>query len=206
MVQQSLIERLSAKDIVKDIQGQHDRLMAEANDLKILMDELSPTDGFIAEQLMGFIQSMVEEINFIIGSIWTYDMEVLPCGFESDELDYKFPLKVKGSDLLAPDVSKGSSSQTDVVDFAFKLVVMLCLDLHDYPLYLDELAPSLDEQHRINIMTYVKHLVDGGKCSQMFMISHYHAGHGSFTAAEYCVMDDQNITTPMEYNKHVVME
>lgn len=205
-VQSELTRASNAASIVEDIRAQHTEQEQEAIALKVLMDEMSPTDGFIAEQLMGFIESLVNEVNHIIGQIWTYDMAVKACGVDSDELDYKFPLVIRDSDIYPPDVSEGSSGQIDVVDFAFKLIVMLYEDVQDYPIWLDELAPTLDEAHRINIMTFVRNLVETHRCTQMFMISHYHAAHGSFNTAEYCVMDSANVTLPPEYNKHVVME
>ena len=68
-------------------------------------------------------------MNEIINQIWTYDLEVLSCGQESNELDYKFPLQVRSANNIVQDISKGSTAQVEVVNFAFKLVVMLYLNL-----------------------------------------------------------------------------
>lgn len=177
---------------------------------KLLSQLISPVDGLIAEQLQLFITNFVEQINYVISKIWSHDFYLLPPNKEvADDgvvkLDYIFPTKIKMGVFPIPDISMGSTSQVDIVNFAFKLVVMLYLNLDDYPLYLDELAPSLDETHRAKIIDFVREFVEAKQCSQMFMISHYVANHGVFTQAEICVTDDTNIITmPKVYNKHVV--
>ena len=80
------------------------------------------------------------------------------------------------------------------------------LGLTDYPLYLDELAPSLDEKHRINIMQYVKEFIETKQCSQMFMVSHYNSGYGVFAQAQVAVLDSANLLNiPNVYNEHVTI-
>ena len=83
---------------------------------------------------------------------------------------------------------------------------MVYLGLDDYPLYLDELAPDLDEKHRINIISFVRSFIESGRCSQCFMVSHYATGYGSFTGSEILVLDDENLlNVPSVYNKHAVI-
>lgn len=205
--EQYLVTTNALRDIITDLETSLSKAQEEAIIFKTLAEELSPTEGLIAEMLKGFITTLTEQMNAIIDQIWTYDLRVMPCGMDSEELDYKFPLNVKNNEMTVPDVSKASSSQVDVINFAFKLVTMLYLGFEDYPLYLDELAPSLDEQHRINIAIFVKNLVETKKCSQLYMISHYLTGHGVFTHADVCVMDDSNILNlPSMYNSHVTFE
>lgn len=203
-ISNDLMSAKIANDLVESLSKDRDQLELELSAYGTLISEISPTDGLIAEQIQEFINTIVEQMNSVIGAIWTYDMEIRPCGLENGELDYRFPLVVKNNDMVVPDVSKGSSSQVDVVDFAFKLVVMAYMELQDYPLYLDELAPTLDEQHRLNIIRFVRELVEHQKCSQLFMISHYAEGFAAFVNADICVMDSTNILTiPGSYNKHV---
>jgi len=177
----------------------------DAEAYRLLKEELSPTDGMIADQLKGFIGSFTGHLNSIIGQIWTYDLLVLPCGLGGGELDYKFPMQVRSSDSVVEDIGSGSTGQMEVVDFAFKLIVMFYLKLHEYPLYLDELGHSFDEQHRITVMNFVKGLIETGGFSQAFLISHYAASHGTFNSAEVLVLDAANIAVPKIYNTHVTM-
>jgi ABC-type sulfate/molybdate transport systems ATPase subunit len=159
----------------------------------------------IAEQLTGFITCLVGQLNSIIGTLWTYDMAVQPCGMSSGELDYRFPLQIQSAEHVAPDVAKGSKAQQQVVNFAFQLTVMLYMEMTDYPLYLDEPGEGFDEQHRTNLIGFVKQLMDANHHSQLFLVSHYAATHGSLVNSEVLVLDSNNITVPGEFNKHVVM-
>lgn len=196
----------SAREILADLTFQKQKAEHERDILKTLLKELNPTDGLIAKQSKMFIEQFVEQLNSVIAAVWSYEMKVLPCPIESEKLTYKFPLYFPATDASTQDVAKSSAAQKGIVDFAFKLVVMAYLGLEDYPLYLDELAPSLDEKHRINIMAYVKNFVESKQCSQMFMISHYLESHGVFQNTNNIVMDKTNLLSlPKEYNTDVVI-
>lgn len=193
----------NAKILVDKLQTELSIADRENKVAKLLVKLISPTDGLIAEKLSIFMDNFIEQMNYIISQIWAHDFQLVKYTLATGELDYVFPIKVGNSKFDVPDVSYGSSSQVDIVNFAFRLVVMLYLGLEDYPIYLDELAPSLDETHRANIIAFIKEFVDAKQCSQMFMISHYVANHGVFTQAEVCVTDKANILTlPSVYNKH----
>lgn len=171
---------------------------------KELLNILSPSNGLIAEYVTTFLSSFVEEMNKIIEAIWTYEMRIQNCDVNGGELDYKFPVKISEDPLLRDDVKDTSSAQEEMINMAFRLAVMTFLDQYQFPLYLDEFGKDMDEAHRFNIMAFIKSYVESGRCSQMFMISHYVASHGVFTNAEICVLDQSNIINrPTHYNKHV---
>lgn len=200
-----IAEKHAVEGLLNDLTIDHELTSKKWEVYKLLAKVLSPVDGLIAEQLIGFIKSFTDHINTLINNVWEYDLAVIPCGLESGELDYKFPLHVKSDANKVPDVARGSTGQREIVDFAFKLIVMFYLRLTDYPLYLDELGHSFDERHRTNVMNFVKDLVETRGFTQVFMISHYASSHGSFTNAEVLVMDGANVTVPMRHNEHVTM-
>lgn len=204
-IQIQLTAKRNLEQIVNDIQHSLDDVVLDSEALSALVKALSPTEGLIAEQLAGFIGCFTGQLNSIIASIWTYDMQVLPCGIDSDELTYKFPLQVKDADNVSTDIREGSKAQQEIVNFAFILTVMLYRGLLDYPLYLDELGEGFDEQHRENAMTFMKHLLDVGQYSQVFMISHYMSSWSVFEGAEHLVLDSTNIAVPDRVNPHVVL-
>ena len=205
-IEQTLQSAKNARFTLNDLERQKVDAVTRRELLKALVKEMNPTDGLIAKQSKLFIEQFVEQINNIIASVWTYEMQVLPCPIESDKLTYKFPIYFSSTDASTADIAKSSAAQKGIIDFAFKLVVMAYLGLHDYPLYLDELAQNFDEKHRSNIMDFVKNFVSGGECSQLFIISHFHSGHGIFTNAEVTILDDTNLLNlPDSYNKHVVI-
>lgn len=195
-----------SRKTLAELEEQKSEAITNREVLKAIVKELNPTDGLIAKQSKLFIEQFVEQLNKVINSVWTYEMQILPCPVESDKLTYKFPIYFSATDVANPDIAKSSAAQKGIVDFAFKLVTMAYLGLQDYPLYLDELAPSLDEKHRVNIMQYVKNFVESKQCTQMFMISHYLTGHGVFNSAQVTILDDTNLlTVPDSYNKNAVI-
>lgn len=176
-----------------------------------LAENLSPKTGLIAECIKGIIEQLVAQMNNVINEIWSYPMHVLSTPDVDDnmstDLKYRFPLSIENGLNITEDVRNGSSAQQDVVNFAFLICVYIYKELDGYPLYLDELAPTMDELHRMQIMQFVKLLIETKRNTQMFMISHYVSGHGVFTGAEICMLNDKNILNkPIDYNKHVIIK
>lgn len=201
VVEQKVREKATQVDIVNDLTQSEGTLSVEAEALKLVLSELSPSDGLIAEQLKGFIDCLIGQMNDVIEQVWTYDLRIQPCGMEGEELDYYFPMRVKNEPVA--DVKFGSTAQLKIVNFAFQLAVMTQLGLTHHPLLLDELGEGLDEQHGTNLMMYVKALIDAGCHSQMLLINHHSAQWGIFAGAEICVLDSTNVTVPQIHNKHV---
>lgn len=165
---------------------------------KALADALSPTDGLIAEGMLGFIRNFVARMNALIAKVWTYRMEVHDCSTEEDsaELNYKFPLTTPNLTEPVPDVSNGSSGQQEMIDLAFRIVAAQCLGLDRGPLSLDEFGKTFDESHREAATQVVRQLVEQLSFSQLFMISHYESCYGAFYTAQITVVDKRNITIP----------
>lgn len=206
-VNMELNQARNRQSIVDDVARQRNITLDKSNNFKILVNEINPTTGLIADYFKQFIDQFVEQMNVIINKVWEHNIELLPCDVDSNGISYKFPLRVNDKPYGPPDGSKGSNSQVSIVNFAFKIVVMVYLGLDDYPLFLDELAPDLDEKHRINIMTFVRDFVESKRCSQLFMVSHYATGYGAFSNAEVLVLDDENLlNVPAKYNEHVVIK
>lgn len=197
----------SREAVLAELQTQISTLEVSEKALKEVANALSPVDGLIAEGMLGFIRYYVDAMNALIEKVWSYPLIVKDCSLEEDtaELNYKFPMQVGNSVDLVPDVSKGSSGMTDIVNMAFKVVAMYKAGLAGYPLVLDEFGKAFDEEHREAAMRAVREIIDSLGFSQIFMISHYESCWGAFENAEICVLDRRNITLPagLEYNKHV---
>ncbi len=176
------------------------------SDLGILIKSLSPNGGLLGRYMLGFLQGVTYIVNAFIDEVWTYPMEVLPSKVEKEELDYNFPLKVAGGQVMAPDISYGSDSQLEIVNFAFKMAILKFLGLEDMPLYLDEFGRTFDEQHRANLIPFISRLIENGQFKQVFFISHFQSTHGAFNNAEVVVINPTNITVPEAYNKNVVIK
>ncbi len=197
----------SIVNIINDIENSRTEATQKNEYLKILIEEINPTTGLIADYFQKFINQFAEQINIVLAKVWEHPIELLPCGLDSNGLNYKFPLRINNNEYGPVDCSKGSNSQISIVNFAFKIVVMVYLGLEDYPLYLDELAPDLDEKHRVNIVHFVRDFVESHRCSQMFMVSHYETGYGAFTNAQILILDKDNLLEiPDTYNTHCLIE
>lgn len=200
-----LSEKQTILSLIGDMEKFREEVSLKQKANKMIADILSPKDGFIAEQMSGFISAFTSDWNAIIENVWTYQMEIQSCGLESGELNYRFPVRIEGSPNGPKDVDRTSRGQKEMINFAYVLIVMFYLRLNNYPLYLDELGATFDETHKLNVMNFIKDLVESKGFSQVFMISHYASSHGAFTQAEVMVMDSSNIVVPVKYNQHVTM-
>lgn len=203
---ENILNKASRVDsVVREMEKQLRDVTLDSEAYQLMINELSPTDGLIADCLRGYIEVFAEQMTSIIRSIWSYDYTILPCGVgEDNELDYMFKFKVGMDDNDSDDVSQASESQVDIVDFAFRLLVIFHLELESFPFYLDEPAVSLDETHRNNIILFIKDYVEMRKTSQLFLISHYFQQSGAFHPNETMMLDSTNIiNVPSLYNKHV---
>lgn len=208
--QETLSAAVLQKGIVTDLEHQIEILAVDEEAAKLLVKNLSPTDGLIAEGLLGFIRNFTGQMNTLIRKIWSYPLQILECGISSAggaELDYKFPMMVQNKGNIVSDVKFGSSGMREIIDLAFKVVAMRYLDLSESPLYLDEFGASFDEAHRGSATAVIKNLMDQQPFTQLFMVSHYESSYGAFTNAEICVLCPNNITVPVQakYNQHVVI-
>lgn len=194
--------------IIDDLKKHIDQYTIEERALSALIRELSPTEGLIAESLMGSIKNFLAQMNNIIRKIWTYPLRILECRVESagsEELDYKFPVMVDTMASVTPEVKLCSTAQKEVVDMVFKVVAMRHLGLAESPLILDEFGASFDIEHREQATHVIKSLMDTLDFRQLFMISHYEAAYGSFNNAQICVLDPRGVNIPSEYNQHVIL-
>lgn len=174
------------------------------NASKILLDMISPNSGLIAEKVMGFLEDFTDELNRFLSEMWEYEMEILPCRLDRDEIDYKFPVRLQNDSSLRKDIVETSKGQLHVIDLVIRLVFLSSNDKTIFPLYLDEPGEGFDEKHSENFVRFVKSYLEQGFTEQVFMISHDFAGHASFTHAETLVLHDDNlISKPPRYNEHV---
>lgn len=207
----AISEIRSQRNIIVDIQHQIGFLESDEKALKILVEQLSPVDGLIAEGMFGFIEVFVSQMNTFISQVWSYPLEIQTCnleeGGEKVELDYKFPVKTNPSLSATPDISKASVGQKEIIDLAFMVLAMKHLGLGKAPIMLDEFAANLDNTHRIAAIQTVKSLIEEHSFTQLFMVNHYESIYGAFTNAQITVLCDENILIPRDciYNRHVTI-
>lgn len=140
---------------------------------KKLMAIMNPKDGLIAKTQVGFIRQFISEMNNIIKQVWTYPLVVTPDDDGHFMKDFKIPVYVGGKEGgLSKDVFETSTGQSEIIDLAFRLVMMKYLHLEEWPIYADELGASLNPKHRYNLYGLLKRMVDENRVSQLYVITH----------------------------------
>lgn len=195
--------------LLKEVESNISNLEKEEKAFKLLIDSFSPTDGLIAEGLLGFIRSFIRTVNYSIAQLWSYKINIRDCSTVDDgvDLNFKFPLEVEGDTHYRDDVKDGSSGMREVINLAFRLVAMQKMGLHDYPLMLDEFGAFFDAEHKQRAPQAIKTIIEQLNFSQVFIISHHEMEYSSFNQSEICVLDKTNtvISSNMLYNNHVEM-
>ena len=226
-LQQSLDNKLS---VIQYVENEIDRLSQQESVYKILIQELSPQKGLIAEGLSQFIDIFISYMNALIKEIWSYPLEIKSpiTAFEEegnhlerdsskesremkDGLTFRFPMTVGLNKEDIDDVALGSSGIKEVINLAFKLTAMKSLKLEHYPLFLDEFGASFDQQHRINATNVIKRLAEERIHSQIFIVSHYESSYGSLTDCDVSLLSkgiaSEGIAVPFkQVNQHLTLE
>lgn len=199
------------KSIIDNTTNSISELEAEEIALALLVKQLSPTEGLIAEGLFGFITGFVKQMNSLIKKVWTYPLEIQPCVLTDDntvDLDYKFAMNVGSNDNVVSDVNKGSKGMFEIINLAFRLVAMKYLHLQHTPLILDEFAANMDAQHKVQATNIIKALIEQHVYPQLFIVSHSFEQYSALSNADICVLNNMNILVPKsntEINHHVTM-
>jgi len=182
-----------------------EELKVKEESLKILVTELSPTEGLIAKSINSFLSVFVKDISNTINSIWSYEMTLLPCSLsDTNDLDYKFPVHVDNKDIIE-DVSKVSSSMKEIIDLAFRLAVMKYMGLKDFPLILDEFGKTMDETHRISAYNTIDRIMSYS-FKQIYIVSHFQSMYGRFNNANISVLNSTNLSLEDSLVYNEVME
>lgn len=196
-VSQKLIIESNLKDIEKDFEDLSNKQIR----LTKLIEVISL---LISEQMEGFLNDFINQVNLILGEIWDYDFNIGMCGYDKDKLSYKFPMLIDGKEIA--DIIEGSSGQKEIVNLAFSIIIRQYLGLGNYPLYLDETGAKFDEVHRAKLMYYIHNLIEYKLCTHIFMINHYSSITGGLINHNVVVLDKRNITVPDNYNENVIIK
>lgn len=205
-VRELLSKNDSVKGIVQHLENSVRELKDELEAGQLLLQTLSPTEGLIAEQLNGYLQTFTSQLNWSIQQVWTVPLNVLPPDFEDGELNYLFPMQSSQLDHIVPDISKGSRGQREIINFSFMLLVLDYLGIQSVPLLLDEVGHSFHQTHRDRLFAYIRSLVETKRVTQVFIVSHFASSHGSLTNADTNVIDPSGSLVRPTDNKCLVLK
>lgn len=192
-------------EIVAHLQRSLEELESDQQLYEVILEELSPTTGIIADTLKGFISTFAMQVNDVIAKIWNTPLQILPCNISEGNLDYVFPFTTVDQTPIA-DVGMGSTGECEVIDFAFRLIAMLYLKMEHYPLLLDEVGASFHELNRNSLFNYIKLLVESRRISQVFVVSHFATTHGSLTHADLNILDPTGVLVTPTANKYFLLK
>jgi len=204
MVTEKVTNAHMQQGIIDDITRKIEGLEQDKKLLELMVSHMSPTEGLIADGLMGFINAYIRQMNTMIRKIWAYPLVIKT--EMKDDIDYKFPMMIQSKTRKpVDDVSEGSAGMQEVVNLAYRITAMKYLGLGGYPLALDEFAKTMDEAHKSNATDMIKSLLDQEGFSQLFMVSHDPHQYGALSNPQVCVICPKNITLPSDVvvNEHV---
>lgn len=201
------INEAKAKEAILDhLEGTQEELERDKYIYGLLLDNISPTGGLIADILMGFINTLTAQFNDTIRKIWTTPLYVMPCALDKGDLDYKFPLQSVDVDNGVSDVSEGSTGEQEIINFVFMLLARLYLGFTGHPMFMDEVGRSFHERHRANLYNYVKLLVESKVIHQVFAISHHESTHNTLVHADVNVLDPTGVLVTPGANKCLLIK
>lgn len=178
-------------------------LQAQQFNNKLMIQAFSPEKGVLRKYFYNAIVRITELMTRYIEQVWTYPMRVMPCDLTDGDLDYTFPVQLKTHPEPVPDVRKGSKAQRAIFNLMFRLTAYKALKLHQFPLLLDEPSEGMDEEHRNNLVGFIKTLANSGEFSQLLVVSHEAEVHSKLNEASYCVIEPEGVTLPAVYNEGV---
>lgn len=198
------------RKLLEQLKQQADKVKQDMDVSTELLTAMGPEEGLLAKHLYRSISRVTDLMNDIIHSVWGYRIEILPCAVDKGELNYKFPYLMEDNeneDNEQPeDVADSSDGQRRLFDLVFVLAYYTLTNLEGCPLFLDEPFRGFDEGHQDSCIKYINNMLETGKFSQLFMISHDPEVHFQLQQVEYVVFDANGISLPSSYNRHVEMD
>lgn len=162
---------------------------------------LSPSTGMPHKSMVKYLNALIKNVNFFLSQIWSFKLRVLPIA-EDQALDYGFKVEMVNG---YGDISQLSSGQTEILNFAWTMTILLQLKLlNKIPFFADELGRTLDPTHRQKLLIFLNNTVSSGLIEQLFLVNHYAAMITGFTDADIICLDDSNlIDLPQNVNENV---
>lgn len=205
---EGLIRAESLNSVIESIKLNIAEMEKKEKHTQLLMDGLSPVKGLIGYLMNDFIKSVVGNVNAVIKPVWTNRLAVLNCSTSESEddvdLNYSFPVLSGDSDIPNKDIGMCSGGEREIINFAFRLVLMRYLgDKCGIPLMMDEIGGMFDELHKGRFWGYVHEQLRLGKLPQVFMVSHSHKELTSaVNSANYIALNTEGLKVDFEVNKH----
>jgi len=189
---------------INDLTNQIKELDERRTIVTKMRDKLSPKDGQIAKDLLGFINHFVNTVNDRINSVWSYNMILEAPVFdeETTELNYRFPIVVNNNvEDKVSDIKFGSGAMKEVINLCVKIATIQYLDLGGWPLHIDELGHRMNPEHKRVMYDMVYTLSLQSAYTNLFMISHDSQCYDTLMNTNITYLGDRN-ELELENNKN----
>lgn len=177
--QRLLSQQSATEQAIKMLQMSIDDTQENIKVLTIILDELSPKNGYIAKTISSFLNTIIHSVNSVIASIWDYPMTLRAIDVEEDALNYRFKVDVMDKHPIS-DISKISGGMKEITNLGLKVTLFKLLKLEGYPICLDEFGVKMDNSHRNKIASLVFQMLNSNMYSQIFMITHLDTSYSEF--------------------------
>lgn len=163
---------------------------------------LSPTTGLPHKSMVRYLNALINNVNYFISQIWSYKLKLLPLP-EDQPIDYTFKIEV--ANAISGDISELSDGQTEIVNLAWVLAILLQMKLLDkIPFFADEVGRALDANHRNALLKFLGQLIENKLIEQLFIVNHYAVFTDGFREADIVCMSRSSLgDLPGNTNEHV---
>ncbi|QGZ14455.1 hypothetical protein [Photobacterium phage PDCC-1] len=199
---QMLIRGRSTESVIESIEQDIVRLENRREKLQLLQDTICPNKGMIAKLMEDFIKALVGNMNAVIREVFTTPLYVLPCVNNKGELSYRFPVINSIDGKPSKDVSDCSGGEQDIINLAFRMVLMRYQSRNRFPLVLDEVGVKLDTYHQQRLFDYILSISTNGDVNQILMVSHFFTHISMFKGANVVALNSEGITVPEDANRN----
>lgn len=196
-----IISNRSLDSVVKTIGEELEKSKKRLEIVEVLINGLCPNKGLIGKQMTDFNEAICANVNAILKEIWDSKLIVKPCSKENGDLTYKFPVITEDGNPT-PDISDCSGGETDIIDWAFRMVFLNYVDFQ-FPLIMDEVGTYLDEIKRSRFSEFMQEYTDSKEARQLFMVSHYFVQYAIFKDANLIGLKYDGLSLPGKINTNV---
>lgn len=191
-IKKSIDDSSLSSNVIKTLQERIEDNKARLSVLHKMLDALSPDSGLIAKSINSFLNTYLSEMNSIINSVWSYNMEILPCQVDDGgDLNYKFRVKVDHNEVIE-DISKLSSSMQEIVNLAFKIIFVKYLGISHFPLILDEFGRTMDAEHRVAAFDVIDRVLSHS-FNQIMLVCHFESMYSRFVNADFLELKESRV-------------
>lgn len=163
---------------------------------------LSPNAGIPHKYMVGYLNTLIKNVNHFLSKIWSYPFAIEPIK-EDSVIDYTLPVRVCNE--VNKDINMLSDGQSEIMNLLWVLTILLQMKLlNQVPFYADEITRCMDNYHRTKTIEFLNNLLDNKLIEQCFIINHFVSVSEGFKNCNIVCLSVDNLSdVPENANKNV---